>query len=174
MTQIYTPEQIVEIATLSESAFRLQSTISQLKDFYVWIKSTWTKQAITSLAKQHELNLRSHENQARLAWYAAQLLASELPALPASNSTTESENTQSEPITGDCIESQIVRVLATALVLLPPVPETNGLEFAPAYEIMGNPVYVDELNRNYIQLYNRWHPDRNSHPSSTARFQIIS
>ena len=36
----YTPQQIVEIATLPESAFRLQATISQLKDFYVWIKAT--------------------------------------------------------------------------------------------------------------------------------------
>ena len=175
----YTPQQIIEIATLPESAFRLQATISQLTKFYVWIKETWTKQAIQSLAKQHELNLRSHENQAKFAWYAAQLLASELPALPGSNSDvtascSESKELQSEPMTSDCIESQIVRVLATALALLPPVPETNGLEFAPAYQIMGNPIYVDELDRNYIELARRWHPDRNSHHEAIIRFQMIA
>ena len=172
----YRPEQIVELATLPESAFRLQATISQLKDFYVWIKATWTKQAITSLAREHELNLRSHENQAKFAWYAAQLLASELPALPASNSDLieEPKESQSEPITSDCIESQIAKILATALVLLPPVPETNGLEATPAYQIMGTPIYVDELDRNYIELVRRWHPDRNANPEAESRIKIIA
>ena len=172
----YTPQQIIEIATLPESAFRLQATISQLTKFYVWIKETWTKQAIQSLAKQHDLSLRSHENQARFAWYAAQLLASELPALPGPNwdLIDEPKESNPEPITSDCIESQIAKILATALVLLPPVPETNGLETTPAYQIMGTPIYVDELDRNYIELARRWHPDRNSHHEAIIRFQMIA
>jgi preprotein translocase subunit Sec63 len=57
------------------------------------------------------------------------------------------------------------------------VPKTNGLEKTPTYQVLGEPIYVDELVRNYKQLVVKWHPDNPDNSSSeeaVKRFQLVT
>lgn len=156
---MFTQENIAAIAALPANAYKFKSNVDQLIAFYKWVRSQWTSKAVQDLAVQNCLNLRKKEDKAKFGWFAAQELARALPPSP------KKETYQS---------AQTVKVLCQALALLPPVPPTNGLENAPAYQIMGSPIYADELNRNYKQLVQKWHPDLNPSIEAVGRFQTIN
>lgn len=164
---MFDDKTILQLAQLPETAFKFKSHIDNLIAFYVWLKDQWTAQAIADLKSRHDLNLRSTEGKAKLAWYAAQEWAESVTSyqLPVTEEVKSIEAS---------IEAKTVKVLCQAIALLPPIPPTNGLEAAPAYAIMGNPVYLDELRRNYIKLASKWHPDRNSSPEAGDRFALVS
>ncbi|MGK7939573.1 MAG: J domain-containing protein, partial [Crocosphaera sp.] len=71
-------------------------------------------------------------------------------------------------------ETQISKILCQAIAFLKPVPKTNGLEKSPTYQVMGEPIYWDELVRNYKQLVIKWHPDNNPSVEAVGRIQLIT
>lgn len=154
-----TQENIAAIAALPANAYKFKCHIDSLIQVYLFCRSQWTTKAIHDLTVEQGLNLRKKEDKAKFGWFAAQELTKALPPAP------KKETYQS---------AKTVKVLCQALALLPPVPPTNGLENAPAYRIMGSPIYADELNRNYKQLVQKWHPDLNPSLEAVGRFQTIN
>lgn len=154
---MFTQERISEIAALPANAYKFKANIDQLIQFYQWVREQWTTKAVKDLCHENSLDLRRKEDRAKFGWFAAQELVKALPPAPAESTAAKT-----------------VKVLCQAIALLPPVPETNGLENAPAYRIMGRPIYADELNRNYKQLVQKWHPDLNPSVEAVGRFQIIN
>lgn len=152
-----TQENIAAIAALPANAYKFKAHINSLIAVYQFCRQQWTAKAIHDLTVKQNLNLRKKEDKAKFGWFAAQELVKALP-----------------PVTEHQSETKTVKVLCQALALLPPVPETNGLENTPAYCIMGRPVYADELNRNYKQLVQKWHPDLNPSLEAVGRFQTIN
>ena len=157
MSTIITHEQIKEIASLPSNAYKFKAHIDGLIEVYKFCKDQWTQIAIRDLTTANNLDLRKKEDRAKFGWYAAQELAKALP-----------------PAKEHHDDAQTVKVLAQAIALLPPIPETNGLENAPVYRIFGSPVYLDELRNAYRKLATKWHPDGNSDPTSESRFKIIT
>lgn len=170
----FSDEIILKLAQLPETAFKFKVHIDSLVAFYCFVREQWTATAIADLKSRHNLNLRSTEGKAKLAWYAAQEWVKCLPpSVTSYQSSVISEEVK--PIEVATTEAKTVKVLCQAIALLNPVPETNGLEDAPAYAIMGNPIYLDELRRNYFKLASKWHPDRNpNNPEASDRFALIS
>ena len=163
-----TQEKIVEIASLPESAFRYKRHVEALLNLYKWVREQWTIKAISEHRSKYELDCRTTEGKLKFALYAARELSQEcLP--PASNETVEASATSR-----DSALTQTSKILCQALALLPPVPKTNGLEKTPAYQVLGEPIYIDELLRNYKQLAVKWHPDNNETVEAVGRFQLIT
>lgn len=79
-----------------------------------------------------------------------------------------------EPINNQNKEIQTSKILCQAIAFLKPVPKTNGLEKSPTYQVMGEPIYWDELVRNYKQLVVKWHPDNNQSVEAVGRIQLIT
>lgn len=159
---MYTEQQITEIAALPATCFKFKSHVDTLLGFYAWIRQQWVPSAQTELKTRHNLDLRQKADRLRFAWYAAKELATDcLPPV-------------SEEVVNPKGESQVAKILCQAIALLPPVPPTNGIEKAPAYQIMGEPVYADELVRNYKLLAKKWHPDNNPSLEAVGRFQLIT
>ena len=155
---MFTTEEITAIAALPANAYKFKHHIEALLSVYRWVREQWTAKAVKDLAHQHGLDLRKRDDRAKFGWFAAQELAQSLPkALPASPHP----------------ETKTVKFLCQAIALLPPVPQTNGLEKTPAYQILGEPIYADELHRNYKQLIQKWHPDNNPSVEAVGRFQVI-
>lgn len=157
-----TQEQITAIATLPANAYKFKAHIYNLIAIYRWCKEQWTAKAVKDIAIEYNLNLRKKDDRAKFGWYAAQELAKALPPAPSHQQESKS------------VESKSVKFLCQAIALLNPVPPTNGLENAPAYQIMGSPVYADELRRNYKALVEKWHPDVNPSLEAVGRFQLVS
>ncbi|WP_049802829.1 J domain-containing protein [Gloeothece verrucosa] len=115
---------------------------------------------------------------ARLGWLMAQEYVKCLPPAQAEPSAEPKNSQQPEreqQLQQDHKrEAQVVKVLATAIAYLPPVPPTNGLEQTPPYCILGKPIYFDELVRNYKILAQKWHPDLCSHREAKDRFQLVT
>jgi hypothetical protein len=152
-----TQDQIQEIASLPSNAYKFKAHIDGLIDVYRFCRDQWTRIAIQELTHINNLDLRKKEDRAKFGWHAAQELAKALPPVKESHNDTGT-----------------VKVLAQAIALLPPVPETNGLENAPVYRIFGSPVYLDELRNGYKALAIKWHPDNNSNPEAEARFKMLT
>lgn len=153
----FTQDQIQAIATLPANAYKFKAHIDNLIAIYRWCREQWTSKAIKDLTAENNLDLRRKEDRAKFGWFAAQELAKALPPAPQRQQ-----------------ESKSVKVLCQAIALLNPVPTTNGLENAPAYKIMGSPIYADELRRNYELLVRKWHPDVNQSLEAVGRFQLIT
>lgn len=154
---MFTQEQIINIASLPETAFRFKNTVDSLLDFYAWVREQWTAKAIADHRNKYELDCRSQEGKLRFAWYAAKELSQNCLPLPKEDK-----------------EIKTVKVLSQAIAFLKPVPPTNGLENSPAYQIMGKPIYFDELVRNYRVLAQKYHPDNNPSVEAVGRFQIVN
>ena len=165
---MFTTQQIIEIASLPEAAFRFKVHVDTLISFYQWIRSQWTDKSLREHKAKYGLDCRSTEGKLKCAWLAAKELSPHY--LPPVSDTKP----QPEPISTPIKEVQVSRILCQAIALLPPVPQTNGLEKAPAYQIMGEPIYFDELVRNYRQLVVKWHPDNNSSVEAIGRMQLIT
>ncbi len=161
-----TNQEINEIASLPETAFRFKVHVDALMEFYQWIREQWTAKSLAEHKAKYNLDCRTTEGKLRCAWYAAKELS--IHSLPPSSERV------SEPQTNPIKEVQISRILCQTIALLPPVPKTNGLEKAPAYQILGEPIYFDELVRNYRQLVVKWHPDYNSSVEAVGRIQLIT
>lgn len=157
MNTTITQEQIKAIAALPSNAYKFKAHIDGLIEIYQFCRREWTAIAIRELTTTHNLNLRKKEHKAKFGWYAAQELTKALP-----------------PAKEHHCDTGTVKVLAQAIALLPPVPETNGLENAPVYQIFGRPIYLDELMSNYRKLARKWHPDANPSPESEARFKLLT
>lgn len=157
MNTTITQEQIKAIAALPSNAYKFKAHIDGLIEIYQFCRREWTAIAIRELTTTHNLNLRKKEHKAKFGWYAAQELTKALP--PAKESHDDAGT---------------VRVLAQAIALLPPVPETNGLEKAPVYRLFGSPIYLDELRNGYKSMAIKWHPDNNPSPEAEARFKILT
>jgi hypothetical protein len=157
---MFTQEEIVTIAQLPETAFRFKTQVDSLLSFYSWIREQWTAKAIADHRAKYELNCRSTEGKLRFAWYAAKELSQNcLPPIP------EPEKNR---------DDKTIKVLATAIALLNPVPPTNGLEKSPPFQVMGEPIYFDELVRNYRVLAQKFHPDNNPSLEAIGRFQLVN
>jgi hypothetical protein len=139
-------QQIIEIARIPESAFRFKVYADRLVEFYRFIREQWTPQAIKQFSKDNSLDLRRYADKLQFAWLAAREWVNVIPA------SSEHQQIPSSP------QSQVVRVLSQA----------------PAYRIMGEPIYYDELRRNYLYLSGKFHPDRNKQPEARARFQLVT
>ena len=164
---MFTTEQIQQIASLPESAFRFRCHVDALMSLYKWIREQWTTKAIAEHRSKYELDCRSTQGKLKFALFAAKEMSqSVLPPVITEQDTS--------PTTEQYREMQTSRILCQAIALLPPVPRTNGLEKSPAYRVMGEPVYVDELVRNYKQLITKWHPDVNSSVEAIGRIQLIT
>ena len=110
---MFTTEEITAIAALPANAYKFKHHIEALLSVYRWVREQWTAKAVKDLAHQHGLDLRKRDDRAKFGWFAAQELAQSLPkALPASPHP----------------ETKTVKFLCQAIALLPPVPQTNGLE----------------------------------------------
>ncbi len=79
-----------------------------------------------------------------------------------------------ETVNNHIKETQTSKILCQAIAFLKPVPKTNGLEKSPTYQVMGEPIYWDELVRNYKQLVVKWHPDNNPSVEAVGRIQLIT
>ncbi len=163
---MFTQQQILEIASLPETAFKFKVHVDTLIKFYKWITQEWTSQSLKEHKAKYELDCRSTEGKLKCALYAAKELSTH--CLPPTPSPVVS------PSESPVKEVQVSKILCQAIALLPPVPKTNGLEKAPAYQILGEPIYFEELVRNYRQLVLKWHPDNNESPSSVGRMQLIT
>jgi hypothetical protein len=159
-----TQEEINAIALLPENAFKYKAHFDSLIALYQWCRTQWTARSIKHLAHENGLDLRKKDDRARFGLIAAKELVLALPPAPSP------EVKPIEPVKPD----QTVKFLCQAIALLNPVKPTNGLEKAPAYQLMGEPVYFDELVRNYRILARQWHPDRNDDPTALMRFQEIN
>lgn len=175
---MYTNAEILELAQLPENCFRFKCHIENLIGFYKWAKQQWTATALKEFSTEHNLNLRTQSHRARLGWLIAQEYVRCLPpaqpetsALPKNDQQLEHEQQLQQQVK---LQAQVVKVLATAIAYLPPVPPTNGLEKTAPYSILGQPVYFDELVRNYKILAQKWHPDLCSHPEAKDRFQLVT
>ena len=155
-----TQQEIMEIATLPETAFRFKTRVETLINFYRFLVNEWTAKAITDHKAKYSLDCRTQNGKLKFAWYAAKELS--LDSLSSSKETEISNQTAT------------VKMLCQAIAFLNPVPQTNTLEKAPAYQIMGEPIYIDELLRNYKKLVTLWHPDNNPSPEAVGRFQLIT
>lgn len=153
---MFTQEQINHLALIPETGFRFKKAVDSLLSFYKWLRNEWTPKAITEHRIKYELDCRTTEGKLRFAWYAAKELSQ--PCLPQSPSS----------------EGKSVKILSQAIALLNPVPPTNGLEKSPPYQVMGKPIYFDELVRNYRVLAQKYHPDNNPSPDAPIRFQIVN
>lgn len=159
-----TQEEITAIALLPENCFKYKQHFDNLIALYQFCRQQWTARAVKHLATEKGLDLRRKDDRARFGWYAAHELVVSLPPAPTPEvKIPKPENT-----------NQTVKFLCQAIALLNPVPQTNGLEKAPVYQLMGEPIYFDELVRNYRALARRWHPDRNDDPTALKRFQVIN
>jgi hypothetical protein len=161
-----TQEEITAIALLPENCFKYKQHFDNLIALYQFCKSQWTARAVKHLAHENALDLRRKDDRAKFGWLASKELVLSLPPSP----TPITEVATPKPDHSD----QTDKMLCQAIALLNPVPTTNGLEKAPVYQLMGEPVYLDELVRNYRVLARRWHPDRNDDPTSLMRFQVIN
>lgn len=170
---MYTTEEIAAIAAIPDTAFKYKQQFQSLLDFYLWIKDTWTATAIKQLATDNSLSLRGHENKAKFARLAAQTMLNESqPILCPSQPDDIELNTTShvESQDGDDQDGNDARPIA----LLAPVTFTNGLENAPAWQILGSPISRLELEQNFKKLLWYWHPDKNADPSAKGRMSLIS
>ena len=159
---MFTDQQIIEIAALPATCFKFKAHVETLVGFYKWIRQQWTVSAQNELKTRHNLDLRQKTDRLKFAWHAAKELSQD--CLPPAK--------EDSPIHPKA-ESQLAKILCQAIALLPPSPPTNGIEKAPAYKIMGEPVYADELVRNYKLLAKKWHPDNNPSVEAVGRFQLI-
>lgn len=168
---MYTTEEIARIAAIPDTAFKYKQQFQSLLDFYLWIKETWTATAIKQLATDNSLSLRGYENKAKFARLAAQIIIRESQPILCS-SEPENEDSDPNPTNHSNQDNQTVRILAIALTL-PPVPKTNGLENAPAWKILGSPIYKSELEQNFQKLLWYWHPDRSDDPTASDRISLV-
>ncbi len=165
---MFTSEQIIEIAGLPESAFRFKCHVDALISLYKWVREQWTSKAIAEHRSKYNLDCRTTEGKLRFALTAAQEMSQGVlpPAVT---------QIQPSPPTEDHRDIQTSRILCQAIAFLKPVPPTNGLEKSPSFRIMGEPIYWDELVRNYKQLRLKWHPDQNPNSSEAEkRFKLIT
>lgn len=163
---MFTQEEITAIALLPENCFKYKQHFDNLIALYQFCRQQWTARAVKRLAQENGLDLRKKDDRAKFGWLAAHELVLSLPPAP----TPIPEVAIPKPNHSN----QTVKMLCQAIALLNPVPTTNGLEKAPVYQLMGEPVYLDELVRNYRVLARRWHPDRNDDPTALKRFQVIN
>ncbi len=172
---MFTSEKIIEIAGLPESAFRFKCHVDALIALYKWVREQWTNKAIAEHRSKYNLDCRTTEGKLRFALTAAQEMSQGVlpPAVT---------QTQPSPPTEDHRNLQTSRILCQAIpkgsasqcAFLKPVPPTNGLEKSPSFRIMGEPIYWDELVRNYKQLVVKWHPDNNPSIEAVGRIQLIN
>ncbi len=164
---MFTSSQIIEIASLPESAFRFKCHVDALIALYKWVREQWTNKAIAEHRKKYDLDCRTTEGKLRFAVTAAQEMSQGIlpPAVT---------NTQPSAPTEDQRNLQTSRILCQAIAFLKPVPPTNGVEKSPSFRIMGEPIYWDELVRNYKQLITKWHPDMNPSVEAVGRMQLIN
>lgn len=168
---MYSIEEIASIAAIPDTAFKYKQQFQSLLDFYLWIKDTWTATAIKQLATDNSLTLRGHENKAKFARLAAQVIISESqPILCQSQPEDPEISTHPEVESQDDDDQKPTRIIA----LLAPVTLTNGLENAPAWKILGSPISRTELEHNFKKLLWYWHPDKNADPSAKDRMSLIS
>lgn len=168
---MYTIEEIAAIAAMPDTAFRYKKQFQNLLEFYLWIKENWTATAIKQLATDNSLSLRGHENKAKFARLAAQVIIDESQPI-----LCPSDDGHSIPPPAIESDSHIATPPETTrpTKLLPPVPPTNGLENAPAWQILGSPLHRTELEQNFKKLLWYWHPDKNPDPSAKDRMSLIS
>ena len=163
---MFTSLQIIEIASLPESAFRYKCHVEALINLYKWVREQWTTKAVTEHRNKYNLDCRTTVGKLKFALFAAKEMSQD--CLPYTDTQTESNPVNSNK------ETQTSRLLCQALALLKPVPPTNGVEKSPSFRIMGSPVYIDELVRNYKQLILKWHPDMNPSVEAVGRMQLIN
>lgn len=175
---MFTDAEILQIAKLPENCLRFKAHVDNLINFYKWAKDQMTSSAVKELAQEHQLNLRRQGARAYLGLLIAREYVRCLPPAEPSSSAlpkNDQQQLQEQHLQQQVKrETQVVKVLATALAYLPPVPPTNGLEKTAPYSILGQPIYFDELVRNYKILAQKWHPDLCNHPEAKDRFQLIT
>ena len=164
---MFTQERLVEIASLPESAFRYKCHVEALMTLYQWVREQWTKKAVTEHRHKYNLNCRTTEGKLKFALFAAKEMSQD--CLPGTVSEVIPE-----PVNNQNKETQTSKILCQAIAFLKPVPKTNGLEKSPTYQVMGEPIYWDELVRNYKQLVVKWHPDNNPSVEAVGRIQLIT
>ncbi len=165
--KMFTQEKILSLASLPESAFRFKCHVDALISLYKWVREQWTTRAIAEHRSKYKLDCRTTEGKLRFAVTAAKEMSTGVlpPAVT---------QTQASPPTEDHRDIQTSRILCQAIALLKPVPPTNGVEKSPSFRIMGSPIYIDELVRNYKQLITKWHPDMNPSIEAVGRMQLIN
>ncbi len=163
---MFTSEQILEIASLPESAFRYKCHVDALMNLYKWVREQWTTKAVSEHKNKYNLDCRTTVGKLKFALFAAKEMSQD--CLPSPETEPESNPVNSNK------ETQTYRILCQAIALLKPVPPTNGLEKSTSFRIMGEPVYIDELVRNYKQLITKWHPDLNPSVEAVGRMQLIN
>ena len=164
---MFTQERLVEIASLPESAFRYKCHVEALMTLYQWVREQWTKKAVTEHRHKYNLYCRTTYGKLKFALFAAKEMSQDCLPLQASEVVPEPVKMRSKEI-------QTSKILCQAIAFLKPVPKTNGLEKSPTYQVMGEPIYWDELVRNYKQLVVKWHPDNNPSVEAVGRIQLIT
>lgn len=167
---MYTTEEIAAIAAIPDTAFKYKQQFQSLLDFYFWVKETWTPTAIKELASENELCLRKHDNKAKFARLAAQMIVAESQPVLCSHKPEPNSIQKTEPDLPLSDNTETIRPIA----LIPPTPLTNGLEKAPAWKILGSPISRSELEQNFKKLLWYWHPDKNCDPSAKDRMSLIA
>ncbi len=163
---MFTQQEILEIAALPETAFRFRCHVDALISLYKWVREQWTAKAIAEHRHKYELDCRTTEGKLRFALTAARELSQGVlpPVIAETSSASSTDNNR---------DVQTSRILSQAIALLPYTP-TNGLENAPAYRVLGSPISADSLVENYKILAKKWHPDLNTNPEASERFDLIS
>jgi hypothetical protein len=118
--------------------------------------------------------MRSSYDKALLASYLALELATNVEydhCKNVINITPKASKT--EAVASKKAEAQTIKLTVAIAGLLRHI-ETNGLEKAESYQILGEPVTEFELDYNYRQLIDYWHPDRNDSTEAEARTTEIT
>ncbi|WP_319418876.1 hypothetical protein [Pleurocapsa sp. FMAR1] len=162
----YTSEQLLELAT---APLRYQTTVDSLLEFYGYIKQLWSRQAIKSLAHQHDLNLRITQDKLQFAQIAASI---ELDSyVEPSQLEAELETVKQELVSA----KETIKKQEKAIALLKAGKPLNGRQETPIFKVFGQPTTKDMLVSNYRKLRVKEHPDASSYPSDIAsqRFAFL-
>jgi hypothetical protein len=177
---MFTTDEIKEVSSLTGDDLRYKQVCQKVNNFYHWIKEVWTTKAIKEFKEfNQELDLRKPYDRLNFAILAAQQMVKDFDPIPElepvkTNPNPLLEDPKINPEINPSTEFNTVRFLARAIALLNPVPPTNNLENTPGYKILGSPIYLDELVRNYRVLAKKFHPDINHSLEASDRLALVN
>lgn len=185
----YTTQQLEEITSLNPCH---QQAVETLLNFYQFVRSSWTANAIAQLKNAHELDLRRKQDRLQLAHFAAKEeldFARSLPAgvapvadLPEDNHNQQPSScqqatpeTETESSSDKYARLEKFTLLLLSGRILPSGPPLNGTQHAPAMRVLGSPKTLTELDDHYKQLVKHHHPDLSPfcEEEAQARFTYI-
>lgn len=176
----YSQERLQELVNCQ---LRYRQCFDSLIEFYNYIRSIWTKEAVKEVAKHHDLNLRKTVDRAKFAQIAALIELEDYQYQLEGSTELEAITAQLEDSQKQLAEvkqeltsaKETIVQLDSELKALKAGKELNGVQDSPLFKCFGSPTTRDQLISNWRKLRKVEHPDLSdySHDVATERYVFL-